>query len=74
MLPGVLSLRLCERRPVGNLRCSADGARSLLEKISTPYAILAGHLYGVSLLRFKLYPNQHSRHPKFFNRVTSRAL
>ncbi len=33
---------------MGNLRGSADGARGLLEKIPTPYAILAGHLYGVS--------------------------
>jgi hypothetical protein len=37
------SLRLRKRRPVGNLRSSADSARSLLEEIPTPYSILAGH-------------------------------
>src|ERR1700723_895445 len=43
MLLCLFSLRLCERRPMGNLRGSADNACRLLEKISPPNAILAAH-------------------------------
>src|ERR1700733_2475584 len=43
MLLCLLSLCLCERRPVGNLCGSADNARGLLEEIPATDAILAAH-------------------------------
>jgi hypothetical protein len=43
----VSTLRFGKRRPVGDLRRGADGARCLLEKIPTPYTILSGHRISV---------------------------
>src|ERR1700722_9768364 len=51
MLLCLFSLRLCERRPMGNLRGSADNARGLLEEIPAPDAILAGHKSSVDARR-----------------------
>src|ERR1700722_11556573 len=60
MLLCLLSLCLWKRRPVGNLRGSADNACSLLEKISPPYAILAAHKCSVVGNR---YPQWKWRRP-----------
>jgi hypothetical protein len=51
MLLCLLSLCLCERRPIGNLRGSADNAGGLLEEIPAPDAILAGHKSSVDARR-----------------------
>jgi hypothetical protein len=51
MLLCLLSLRFRERRPMGNLRGSADNTSRLLEEIPTSDAILADHKSSVDARR-----------------------